>query len=93
MGVPFLLVHGYSIHWNGIFSEEVFILMRGAPKFGTFLSPPPIYIYVLWSIPMLLFVGMGGLLVGGKTGENAIVCFLDACKETVQGVCFFGLSS
>ena len=42
---------------------------------------------------LLFFVGVGGLQVGGKTGENAIVCFLDACKETVQGVCFFGLSS
>ena len=63
------------------------------PQIWDIPPPPPIYIYVLWSIPMLLFVGMGGLQVGGKTGENAIVCFLDACKETVQGVCFFGLSS
>lgn len=42
---------------------------------------------------VLFFLGVGGLQVGGKTGENAIVCFLDACKEIVQGVCFFGLSS
>ena len=42
---------------------------------------------------MLLFVGVDGLQGGGKTGENATVCFMDACKETVQGVCFFGLSS
>ena len=49
---------------------------------------------VLRSIMMVLFfLGVGGLQVGGKTGENAIVCFLDACKEIVQGVCFFGLSS
>ena len=35
-GVPFLLSRGYSIHWNGIFLEEVFNEM--GPKFGTFLS-------------------------------------------------------
>lgn len=62
--------------------------MRWTPNLGHFsLSLSPLIHYYA-----AVLCGCGWFAGGWEDwGEGN--CFLDACKETVQGVCFFGLSS